>query len=131
MDLSTLYESKDNPLFQKMVKYLMENNPRLVDELQDYIPLLMSKFSDLCGTIESLISQNNVSKEWDIEKLEQLLSFQLDTVYSLYKLLKVFPQVAENFLRHPNFVNGYAKTVYLIHNEFLKVQIFVNYILKI
>jgi len=110
MDLAALYENKENVVFQKMVGNLLQHDTRgrLREELQKYVGLLRKKSSEISSEVDRLIGKYSMNKatSWRVEEFEELLAFQLDTTFSLYKLVKVAPGLAREFLKNSGTVNG-------------------------
>jgi len=105
MSLCTLYESKDNPLFQKMIENVIKNEPRVLEKLVSTTPVFAQKFEETSRQLEKLVLENVVTQEWDVRPFEDILGFKMDTIYSVYKLLKVYPNAAELLFQYPNFVS--------------------------
>lgn len=103
MDICVLYESKDNHLLMKMVENVLKHEPRFINGLQLIIPITMKNSKELENGLETTILRSEQTDRWNLKGFQDILSFTLDGVVSMYKFLKVYPPLSEYFHRAFNY----------------------------
>jgi len=104
LDLCSLYESKDNPLLPKMIQNVFSNQPKLQKELEATAPVFLKKIKLLTEELNAKYAEDIYRQEWNIETYRDILIFEMDAVFSFYKVAKAYPEGARVFHLHYNFL---------------------------
>lgn len=113
-NLSTLYESKDNSLFARMVENLIKHEPRLLKELEETIPISIKKFASIVDQTDEMIDDCSTSHCWEErqQEFQDVLWFILDYLYSVYKFVKAYPPATSNLLHYRGFLSRFVLIYY-------------------